>query len=158
MTRFYGKYRGQVINNLDPMLQGRLQVSCPAVLGDGQLSWAMPCVPYAGSGVGVVFTPPVGAYVWVEFEGGDTNFPIWAGCFWGTGERPTEATLPTTHLIKTDGITLKIDATPGVGGVTIDVLSPAVGLPSKIVMSTSGIELSIGGASIKMDAVTVKIN
>ena len=62
MTRFYGKYRGQVVNNLDPMLQGRLQVSCPAVLGDGQLSWAMPCVPYAGSGVGMVFTPPVGAY------------------------------------------------------------------------------------------------
>lgn len=158
MTRFYGKYRGQVVNNLDPMFQGRLQVSCPAVLGDGQLSWAMPCVPYAGSGVGTVFTPPTGAYLWVEFEGGDPNYPIWAGCFWGLGERPTEAVLPTTHLIKTDGVLIKIDATPGVGGVTIETSSPAVAIPAKIVLSSSGIEISMSAASVMLDPVTVKIN
>lgn len=85
MKRYYGKYRGKVENNIDPMQLGRIQVSAPAVLGDGTLSWAMPCTPYAGSGVGFFAIPPVGANVWVEFEGGDPDYPIWAGCFWGTG-------------------------------------------------------------------------
>ena len=38
MTEFFGKYRGSVANNMDPMQQGRIQVSVPSVLGDGQLS------------------------------------------------------------------------------------------------------------------------
>lgn len=158
MTTFFGKYRGQVANNVDPMLQGRLQISCPAVLGQGRMSWAMPCVPYAGSGVGTCFTPPVGASVWVEFEGGDPNYPIWAGCFWGTGERPTEAALFTQHLIKTDGVIIKIDATPGAGGLTIECSAPAVGIPSKIALTSAGIEISIGSASIKMDPAQINMN
>ena len=86
--RYFGKYRGQVEINLDPMMQGRVQVSCAAVLGDGQMSWAMPCSPYGGSGVGFFMIPPVGANVWVEFEGGNIDYPIWSGCFWGVGEVP----------------------------------------------------------------------
>ena len=80
MSRFYGKYRGKVENNIDPMQQGRVQVSVPAVLGDTTLAWAMPCAPFGGSGVGFFTVPPVGANVWVEFEGGDTDYPILAGC------------------------------------------------------------------------------
>jgi uncharacterized protein involved in type VI secretion and phage assembly len=81
MTQFFGKYRGKVKNNVDPMQQGRIHVSVPAVLGEGSLSWAMPCVPYAGSQVGFFAIPPVDANVWVEF-GGDPDAPIWSGCFW----------------------------------------------------------------------------
>lgn len=73
---FFGKYRGKVESNLDAFQQGRVQVSCPAVLGDGSLSWAMPCAPYAGSGVGFFAVPPNGANVWVEFEGGDPDYQI----------------------------------------------------------------------------------
>ncbi len=47
-SQFFGKYRGKVENNIDPMLMGRVQVSVAAVLGDGRSSWAMPCAPYAG--------------------------------------------------------------------------------------------------------------
>lgn len=68
--QFLGKHRGKVENNVDPLQLGRVQVSVPAVLGDGRLSWAMPCVPYAGSGVGLFAVAPVGANVWVEFEQG----------------------------------------------------------------------------------------
>lgn len=53
MSQFFGKYRGKVENNLDPLQQGRVQVSVPAVLGEGRASWAMPCVPFAGNGVGL---------------------------------------------------------------------------------------------------------
>ncbi|HBL27563.1 MAG TPA: baseplate assembly protein, partial [Acidobacteria bacterium] len=55
---FYGKYRGKVSNNIDPLQIGRLQVSVPEVLGDGRLSWALPCVPFAGPGVGFFALPP----------------------------------------------------------------------------------------------------
>lgn len=86
MKEFFGKYRGQVANNRDPMNLGRIQVQAPTVLGAGRSSWAMPCVPYAGPQVGFYAMPPIGASVWVEFEGGDPDYPIWSGCFWETGQ------------------------------------------------------------------------
>lgn len=96
MSRFYGKYRGTVENNIDPLSLGRIQIRAPAVLGSTAVAWAMPCVPYAGSGVGLFLIPPAGANVWVEFEGGDPNLAIWSGCFWGLGEMPALAATPET--------------------------------------------------------------
>ena len=83
---FYGKYRGTVINNVDPMMRGRLLLEVPDVVGFTPSSWAEPCVPLAGpSGppMGVYMVPPIGAGVWVEFEQGDPSKPIWVGCRWG---------------------------------------------------------------------------
>ena len=75
--RFYGKYRGTVINNVDPMQLGRLLVTVPDVLGAGvPSSWAEPCVPLAGPTVppmGVYLVPPIGAGVWIEFERAGLN-------------------------------------------------------------------------------------
>ena len=49
--------------------------------------WALPCVPLAGPTMGTSFVPPpVGSSVWVEFEQGDPETPIWVGCFWETPE------------------------------------------------------------------------
>ena len=85
-TPYYGKYRGKVANPIDPLGLGRIQVEVPAVYGDGTLNWAMPCAPYAGPGVGFFVIPPKDANIWVEFEAGDIDSPIWSGCFWATGE------------------------------------------------------------------------
>ena len=82
MPPLYGKYRGKVQDNKDPLRLGRIRAFVPAVAPDG-LNWAMPCVPYAGPQEGFLMLPPVGANVWVEFEGGDLNYPIWSGGFWG---------------------------------------------------------------------------
>jgi uncharacterized protein involved in type VI secretion and phage assembly len=152
--QFYGKYRGKVENNVDPLQQGRVQISVPSVLGQGRLSWAMPCVPYAGPGVGFFAIPPVGANVWVEFEGGDPNYPIWSGAFWGTGEAPIAPALAETKVFKTDTITLKLDDLPGVGGVTIET---ALGM--KITITAMGIEINNGqGGSIKLTGPQVSVN
>jgi hypothetical protein len=158
MTRFFGKYRGKVENNLDPLQQGRVQVSVPAILGEGRLSWAMPCVPYAGSGVGFFAVPPVGANVWVEFEGGDTDYPILSGCFWGTGEVPVKPAAAQTKVLKTDGITLTLNDLPGGGGFTLEVGPPAVPTPQKLVFNASGIELQNGAASVKLTPASVSVN
>lgn len=154
MTQYFGKYRGKVVNNIDPMSQGRVQVSVPAVLGDGQMSWAMPCAPYAGSGVGFFTVPPVDANVWVEFEGGDANFPILAGCFWGSGEAPASPAVPFKKVLKTDTATLTLDDTPGAGGVTIELTSGM-----KISMTLQGIEIDNGmGGKLKLSGPQVSIN
>jgi len=156
--KFFGKYRGKVENNLDPLQQGRLQVSCPAVLGEGSLSWAMPCVPFAGSGKGFFALPPKGANLWVEFEGGDPDYPIWSGCFWGLGEVPAQPALEQMKMIKTDSITLTLSDLPGIGGFTLEVNPPAVATPLKMVFNAQGIELTNGAASIKLTPVSVSVN
>lgn len=158
MPQFFGKYRGKVENNLDPMQLGRVQVSVPAVLGDGTLSWAMPCVPYAGSGVGFFVIPPQGANIWVEFEGGDPDYPIWSGCFWGIGEVPAMPALAQMKVIKTDGITLTLSDLPGIGGFTLEVNPPVVATPLKLVFDATGIELSNGAASVKLTPLSVSLN
>jgi uncharacterized protein involved in type VI secretion and phage assembly len=82
--RFYGKYRGLVIENIDPEQIGRIMVQVPDVLGETPSSWAMPCVPAAGIEAGCFIVPPIGSQVWVEFEQGDPDYPIWTGGFWST--------------------------------------------------------------------------
>ena len=83
----YGKYRGRVADNRDPLALGRVLVDVP-VLGDALSWWAMPCAPYVGTGAGTIAVPPVEALVWVEFEGGDPNYPVWTGCYWSADNPP----------------------------------------------------------------------
>jgi hypothetical protein len=93
--RFYGKYRGTVVNNLDPMQIGRVQVSVPDVSATLLPGWALPCLPVAGTQMGLCTVPPVGANVWVEFEQGDPDRPIWVGCFWTSA---TEVPVPARTI------------------------------------------------------------
>lgn len=159
MTQYFGKYRGKVENNVDPQMMGRVQVSVPAVLGQGTRSWAMPCAPYAGSGVGFFAVPPQGANVWVEFEGGDPDSPIWSGCFWGRpDEVPVQPAVPFVKVLKTDNLMLKLDDTPGAGGFTLEVNPPSAATPLKIVCDLTGIELSNGAAKVKLTPASVSIN
>jgi hypothetical protein len=157
VKKFFGKYRGKVENNADPFQKGRVQISAPAVLGAGRLSWAMPSVPYAGRDVGFFAIPPVGANVWVEFEGGKPAHPIWSGCFWGDGEAPASPAVAETKVIKTEGVTLMLNDTPG-GGFTVEVSSPAVSAPLKLVFDSSGIELKNGSMSVKLGPASVSLN
>lgn len=125
MKEFFGKYRGKVINNLDPMKLGRVQVEVPTVLGVNRLSWAMPCLPYAGPQVGFFVIPPIAANIWVEFEGGNPDYPIWTGCFWATpAEVPPEAVSPEIQLFKTRSVTLMLKDLPGAGGFMLQVNPP----------------------------------
>jgi len=156
--QFFGKYRGVVTNNVDPMLLGRVQISVPAVLGSGQLSWAMPCVPYAGPQVGLFAVPPIGANVWVEFEGGDPDYPILAGCFWGVGEVPASPALAEMKVFKTDGVTLTLSDVPSGGGFTVEVAPPVVPMALKMVFDASGIQVVNGSATIKLTPTSVSLN
>ncbi|MBZ5525815.1 MAG: phage baseplate assembly protein V [Acidobacteriia bacterium] len=102
--QYFGKYRGIVFDNKDPDKMGRLRITVPSVMVDDPLTtddesitdWATPCVPCGGmSEQGFFVIPDVGANVWVEFEEGNLDQPIWVGTFWtapgDTTQIPTEA-------------------------------------------------------------------
>lgn len=94
--RFHGKYRGFVVDNEDPAHLGRLKLRVPSVLGGEVVTgWAAPCVPYGGAAdQGLLFLPDRGAGVWVEFEEGDLEFPIWVGTFWSRPDARSELPRP----------------------------------------------------------------
>ena len=125
--KFYGKYRGMVLNNIDPMQMNRLLVQVPDVAGLIPTTWAMPCVPVAGIQNGMVALPMIGSGVWVEFEHGDPDYPIWVGCFWGSAaEVPALARLTPPGL---PAITLQ---TPLQNGLTVsDLPGPTGGIMLK---------------------------
>lgn len=92
IPRYYGKYRGTVLPVPDPKRMGRLMVQVSDVNGPNITNWARPCVPWAGVGMGVFSVPLAGTKVWVEFEQGHPDYPIWVGCRWGTPlDTPTVA-------------------------------------------------------------------
>jgi uncharacterized protein involved in type VI secretion and phage assembly len=117
-------------------------------------AWALPCAPFAGPSVGFFMMPPVGANVWVEFEGGNPEAPIWSGCFWGVGEFPATLALPQTKVLKTDTVTVTLSDVPGAGGVTIETTDG-----KKIVLTALGIEINDGaGGTIKLSGPKVTVN
>lgn len=159
-NKFFGKYRGTVLNNADPMQTGRIQAQVPDVLGTTPSSWAMPCVPLAGIQMGVYVVPPVGAGVWVEFEQGDPDYPIWVGCWWGSASEVPALALaappPTPNiLIQTVGQnTILLSDVPAGPGITLKTATGAM-----LVINETGILISNGkGASILMSGPTVTIN
>lgn len=158
----FGKYRGQVTSNTDPLNQGRVEVKVPSVFGDGITKWALPCVPYAGNNVGFFAIPPVGASVWVEFEGGARDFPIWTGCFWTEAETLPD-TDPMTKVLKTPGgkITVKDDGTIEIettGGAKVTMNATEISLEAPMIKQSAqggSAEVSAAGFNAQNGAFTV---
>lgn len=157
---FYGKYRGVVVNNVDPMQIGRIQAIVPDVSAIPS-SWAMPCLPWAGINTGVFTVPPPGAGVWIEYERGDPDYPIWVGGYWGTAAevpvmaRAVPPAVPGITIQTTLKNGLTISDVPGpTGGILIQTTTGAM-----ISVSDVGILISNGkGAVINMTGPTVDVN
>jgi hypothetical protein len=140
--RMFGKYRGRVLDNLDPLNLGRVLVECPALAGVSP-GWAMPCVAYAGPEVGALLNPSIGASVWVEFEGGDVDFPIWAGCFWPESQAFLSRTAPDTAVAKTGTVTVLAHDIPDGSGFQVGVW-PGDGGPIAITTRDGGVSITMG--------------
>jgi len=157
-TRFYGKFRGVVTDIRDPLMIGRVRARVTDVMGQDESGWAMPAAPFGGNQMGFFALPSVGAGVWIEFEHGDPDYPIWSGAWWGSAaEIPALLLAPPYQkvMVKTDGgNTITLDDTPGIGGITLETSTG-----QKIVMSPLGIEISNGmGAVIKLTGPQVSVN
>ena len=157
--RYYGKYRGTVINNLDPEMRGRIQVQLADRYGLFPSTWALPAFPLASIQCGFVALPPLQATVWVEFEAGDPDYPIWSGGFFESpGQMPPLALAGTpvtpNIVMQTVGqVTLMLSDNPA-ANVLIKTLTGAM-----ISIGESGIVISNGkGASIVMSGPSVIVN
>ncbi len=155
---FWGKYRGTVTSISDPLMVGRIQAQVPDVLGDQDSGWAMPCAPFGGSGMGFFALPAVGGGVWIEFEHGDPDYPIWVGSWFGSvAEVPPILLAPPYRklLIKTEGgNSILLDDTPGIGGITLETASG-----QKVSLTPLGIEIDNGlGGKITMQGPQVSVN
>jgi uncharacterized protein involved in type VI secretion and phage assembly len=149
-----------VINNVDPMQMGRLMVQVPDVSNVLPSTWAMPCLPFAGVQSGMFAIPAIGSGVWVEFEQGNSDYPIWVGCFWGSaGEVPAMALagppgVQSIVLQTTDQNTLMISDVPGpTGGILLKSNTGAM-----IAINDLGITITNGQATIAMTGPTVTVN
>lgn len=155
MSDVCGKHRGVVVANMDLQSMGRIQVIVDGVM-DGP-EWAMPCVPYAGPGVGFLALPPVGARVWVEFEAGDVSRPIWVGGFWeASGDAPTEAaTNPDIGVIQCGSAAISFDRQAGSEKALLLRLADG----TRLKLGSLGIEIrNAQGASVRLIGPSVDIN
>jgi uncharacterized protein involved in type VI secretion and phage assembly len=149
------------MNNIDPERKYRLLVDVPDVLATSTSSWAMPCVPFAGIQSGVVVLPTIGSAVWIEFEQGNSNYPIWVGGFWGEAdELPSlaQAVVPPLQAIllqtQAQNMILVSDVPGPTGGIMLKTSTGAL-----LTINDVGITISNGkGASILMNGPTVTVN
>lgn len=152
--RFFGKYRGKVLDNVDPLFMGRIMPDVPSVPGM-LLNWALPCAPYAGPGVGFLSVPPIGAAVWIEFEGGDPTYPIWTGGFWEMPEDMPTIGFPERKVWRTEFIEILLDDTPEEGGLTITLNEPVAPTVTTMRFNIEGVTLSVPETTITVTPETI---
>ena len=157
-TKHYGKHRGLVVSTLDPDLEGKITISI--TLGGAPLQMvAKACTPYPG----FYAIPPEGSGVWIEFEEGDLDKPIWTGCYWRPGEvmamlspdlpPPSAATAPKTVVFSVApagfpaniaSARLKFDTVTGFA--TLETLMPPASPSSavRVQVTPAFVEISFG--------------
>jgi hypothetical protein len=153
--QFVGKYRGTVVNNIDPLRENRIQAIVPDVSSIIPTSWAVPCMPPGHS-----FTPRIGAGVWIEFEQGDPDYPIWTGCFPGSA-LPID--LPVASQLTPPGVPQTTIGTPLQHSISVSD-SPTTGImmrtPGTAMISVTdagGIIITNGVATITMQGPNITL-
>jgi uncharacterized protein involved in type VI secretion and phage assembly len=167
-SRLFGKYRALVTDVDDPDAMGRLKAKVPEVLHDGETSWAMPSVPYAGKSHGLVLLPEVGDGVWIEFEAGDPSRPIWSGCWWSRDEglpKPAAATVRVLSTTPGHQVVIDEDADEIIlthpGGAEVKLGASSISLTlggSEITITRTDITLKSGAGQVKLSASGVSVN
>jgi uncharacterized protein involved in type VI secretion and phage assembly len=143
--KLFGKYRATVTQTRDPLNMGRIQADLPQGFPVNSTNWALPCTPYAGKQIGFFTVPPVGSSVWIEFEQGDIQKPIWSGCYWEADQLPSEAAVDQpdkVQVFKTEGMTIQLSNLDSGKGLFIEVKEPTVKETLKMTFNAAGIELN----------------
>ncbi len=126
-----GVFRGTVISNYDPDVTGRIKIFVPGVYPEefrsnpDNLPWAEPCMGLFGGGhtpsadakaaslnaeTGISSAPHNDAELFVMFERGDQNYPLYIGATQSSTGWMSEHN--NQHIIQTDNFKLRIDENP----------------------------------------------
>ena len=150
-TSYYGKYRGTVTDVDDPNNQCRIRAMVPAVLGEQSCGWALPAAPFAGDGHGMVMLPKVGSGVWIEFEAGRLDNPIWTGAWWASGQRPDPQGAAVRVIVSEKGHKFILDD-------EADEVKLVHGSGPEIKLTGTEIVLTCGSCEIKIDNQAITLN
>jgi hypothetical protein len=134
--KYYGVVTGRVINQLDPLALGRVQVQLQFIDSLDLSPWARVATPLAGPLCGFYFIPNVGDEVLVAFEQGDPNVPYVVGGLWSAfTPPPLPSPLPQISMIKTlaQNTIMFTDIPP-----TITIMTPA---GQTILMTEAGVQI-----------------
>lgn len=151
--KFYGKYRGRVAVNFDPFNMARIRATVADVSNSALTNWALPSLPWCGPGMGMVCIPPIGAAVWIEFEQGDPDYPVWSGCYW---ETPSEVPASAKSVLPAMGITFQT-----LGQNVMQLSETGILLKTKlgtVEVRDDQVTIKHGNAEVQLQAVMVKIN
>ena len=134
----WGKYRGTVHEVVDDDPPGQITAYVPSVYGKGVVSpQALPSFPFAGDGHGLVALPEPGDGVWIEFEAGNTDVPIWTGFWFANDELPDPAGPKQRVLVTKKNLKLVFDD----DGEKIEISHPQ---GAAITLDANGVTLKFG--------------
>lgn len=133
-NQYFGKYRAKVVEVSDPEKRGRIRVRCPKVLGEAKSSWCEPCVPVAYDFGGDFNIPKIDEFVWVEFEEGNPNKPIYTGGLWSKEKSPSSEYDVDSRLITWGKCKIKMSKddviTISVGGSVVTIKESSIKVES----------------------------
>jgi hypothetical protein len=165
-NKYPGLYRASVLTNTDPEFRGRLTLTIPDVHSFSPSTWVEPCTPLSGPtgpAMGVYMVPPPGAGVWVMFERGDVNHPVWIGCRFDVQANvpplallgnPADPNICIQSLLQHSLMISDMPPSPATGGIILRSASGAM-----VVVNDAGIFISNGkGATITMVGPTINMN
>jgi hypothetical protein len=150
-SSYFGKYRGLVTDVGDPSNACRIRATVPAVLGEHPCGWAMPAAPFAGAGHGAVMLPAIGSGVWIEFEAGRLDSPIWSGAWWASGQRPDPQGPKLRVIVSENGHTVILDDDS-------DEVKVVHGSGPEIKMTGSDIVLTVGACELRITSTEISLN
>lgn len=164
--RFYGVTTGRVINLIDPMFLGRVQVQLPFIDFLDLSPWARIATPMSGPICGVSFLPQIGDEVLVAFEQGDVNVPYVIGSLWNGFAPPLpnfpvpDSPVRTSYAIRTltGNQIMMVEAPP-----MIQILSPLAGQSITMtnagttIVSTTSVEVIVGGATLIISPAGIQV-
>lgn len=173
--KIYGKYPGKVVENQPQegaeKFQGEIKVEVSLIRDENRKSievWAKPCFH-----PGFFFMPEKEDRVWIEFIGGDINFPIWSGVWYLQGKTPktvdTQSPVTENKVIRTaSGQVMELDDDGGKivildknnNRVTLDDQGITITDKSsnKIIMDSDGVKVvDKSGNEIVMQSAGIKV-
>jgi hypothetical protein len=150
-STYYGKYRGIVKDVRDPDKLCRIRATVPGLL-DGELTgWAMPVLPFAGKDHGMVMLPAVDSGVWIEFEAGNLDLPLWSGGWFANDQRPDPQGEKVRVIVSENGHQIVLDDDQ-------DEVKIVHSGGAQIKLTGSGIELSFESCKIEISSTDISLN
>lgn len=153
-SSYFGKYRGVVTDVDDPSNQCRIRATVPAVLGEQACGWALPAAPFAGDGHGMVMLPKVGSGVWIEFEAGRLDNPIWSGAWWAGGQRPDPQGAAVRVIVSEKGHKVILDDEAN----EVQIVHGDAIIPKVIKITDREIVLTCGACNITITNENISLN